>query len=97
MPTYYGKISYTVKRWGDYLKVDIWGDSQSPEGGFVFKSPLTNNITGVEINGSEWREFSDKEVRFYELPVTIVIRYDLQPDVESKGKTYKGGIIYESR
>ena len=73
LPTYYGKINYTVKKLDKSLKINISGNAE-PEKGFIFKSPfLKKKIKKVTINGKEWKEFSKNEVIFNELPVDIVI------------------------
>jgi hypothetical protein len=74
-PTYYGNISYDVKRDGDFLKINVQGSVVCPPEGFVFKSPLSASISDVKINGSEWDKFSNDEVIFNKLPAAIEINY----------------------
>ena len=73
MPTYYGDVSYTLKKEGDTLRIKVSGKAK-PDKGFVFKSPfLGKKIKKVEINGREAATFSNDEVIFDKLPVVIVI------------------------
>ncbi len=73
LPTYFGKISYMVKKEGDILKIKVSGKAK-PEKGFVFKSPfLKKEIKEVKIDGKNWSNFSDNEVVFDKLPVKISI------------------------
>ena len=73
-PTYYGRLSYTIKKEGQNLRIKTWGDAE-PLKGFIFKLrlPPGNKIKKVTLNGKEWSEFVDSEITFYELPADIMI------------------------
>lgn len=73
LPTYFGKINYTVKKEGKTVKINVAGDSAPPEG-FVFRSSFAKEkIKSVKINNKEWTKFSDKEIIFDKLPSEIEI------------------------
>ncbi|MEW5694106.1 MAG: discoidin domain-containing protein, partial [Candidatus Hydrogenedentota bacterium] len=73
MPTYFGKISYSVTKEDEKLKIIITGDAK-PDKGFVLKSPfLKKKINKVKINNREWKNFSESEVSFDKLPAEIEI------------------------
>ena len=75
MATYYGDISYAMKKDGDTVKVKIYGKAKPPKG-FVFKSPFLNKkIKAVKVNKKEWSRFTDEDVFFDELPVSLTISY----------------------
>lgn len=75
MPTYFGKINYTVKKEGKTVKINVTGDSKPPEG-FVFKSPfIKEKIKSVKLNGNKWEKFSGGEISFKELPADITAEY----------------------
>ncbi len=75
LPTYFGKINYSVKRRGDSLKINIWGDVL-PDEGFVFRSPFLNKkIKEVIINNKPWDRFSEREIFFSTLPAEIMVNY----------------------
>lgn len=75
MPTYYGKVNYTVEERGINLRVKVTGDAVPPEG-FIFKSPfMKKKIKSVELNGKNWKKFTDNEVIFEKLPAEIMINY----------------------
>ncbi len=73
-PTHFGKISYAINKDTNILKIKVWGDAFAPDG-FVFKSPLAKNIKRVKLNGKEWLEFNDSEVKFEKLPAEIKVYY----------------------
>ncbi len=75
LPTFYGKINYSVVKNNNAVKVSIKG-SAKPSGGFLFKSPFMNKkISNVKINGQVWKKFTADTVKFKKLPVKIEIRY----------------------
>ncbi len=80
LPTYYGKINYTIKKENNVLKIKVWGDAVSPPDGFVFKLPWPEKIKQISLNGRKYEGFSGKEIVFCKLPVEIVIQMRTQPD-----------------
>lgn len=75
MPTYFGKINYSVRKEKNRLKVKVWGKA-NPEKGFLFKMPLLKKkIKKVNIDGKKWKNFSDRQIYFEKLPVDIEVIY----------------------
>lgn len=73
MATYYGNISYSIKKVGNTLTIKISGKAK-PDKGFVFKSPfLKRHIHDVTINNQGVDGFSGNEIYFDELPVTLLL------------------------
>jgi len=75
LPTYYGKISYSLKKEDDVLKIRVWGDATSPPRGFVFKLPWAKKIKEINLGEKKWEGFSGEEIVFSDLPVNLVIYY----------------------
>ncbi len=74
-PTYYGDISYSVKKEGDgILRIMASGNAAPPQG-FVFKVsiPAEDEIKEVALNGEKWQEFSGRDVTFHSLPADIIV------------------------
>lgn len=42
LPTYYGKVSYTLRYDDQGLKLKVWGEARPPQG-FILKSPFSNH------------------------------------------------------
>lgn len=72
-PSHYGKISYTIKKQEDNLRVKIWGNIEPPPNGIVFKSPLATPISHATLNGSRLELLSPHEITIEELPAEISI------------------------
>jgi len=74
-PTYFGSVDYEMEKNGDTVRVSVSGDA-APPNGFILKSPLDAEITGVTLNGEIWDDFSDDTVRFAELPGVFELSYE---------------------
>ena len=73
LPVYSGKISYSVRKEGDVLRIKVSGTATPPKG-FVFRSPLLHKkIVEVKVNNSRWTEFTEKTVSFSALPADIAL------------------------
>lgn len=74
LPTYYGEISYSVKREPDKYVFKIWGDVSLPPNGLKIQ-----NFNGskqpkrVLVNGKELGTFSENVINTHEFPCTIEI------------------------
>ena len=75
MSTYYGDISYSIKKADNTLTIKVSGKAR-PDKGFVFKSPfLKKSIKSVKINDKYIVGFSGNDISFDTLPVSISIAY----------------------
>jgi hypothetical protein len=76
LPTYHGKLSYSLRRDADdtlCLKLD--GGLAVPPGGIVVKPPLPRSIRQVEVNGSRVDEFTTDSFTCRECPAETVVRF----------------------
>ena len=72
MPTYYGNISYSVKKNGNIISIKIEGDVQIPVGGIIIKNKyLIHGGDDITINGKLGKR--DKEIIITSLPCQITI------------------------
>ncbi len=69
-PTYYGNLSYIIKKENGILKIKVFGQAL-PSKGFVFKLPLEEEIKEVTINGEKYTGFSANQIIFYKVPIEI--------------------------
>lgn len=76
LPTYYGEISYSIKKESSNYRFSITGDVKLPSNGIKIRnfngSKLPSKIT---VNGKEIKEFSMKEITVKECPAEVVIYY----------------------
>ena len=76
LPTYYGEISYSIKKDKDKYVFSIFGDVKLPSNGIKIK-----NFNGskppakVTVNGKERKDFTEKEISVKEFPAEVVIYY----------------------
>ena len=76
LPTYYGEVSYSIKKEEKKYRFSIYGDIELPQGGIKIK-----NFNGWElpekvlVNGKEIKEFSEKEITVNEFPAEVEIYY----------------------
>ncbi len=75
LPTYFGKLDYSIKKMDDVLKIKISGTAK-PDNGFIFKFPFQDEeIERVMINNKKWRNFTETDIVFKKLPAEIIIEY----------------------
>jgi hypothetical protein len=76
LPTYYGEISYSIKKENDEYHFSIYGDIKLPKGGIKIKnfngSKLPQSVT---INGRSSTRFTNNEIDINEFPAKIIITY----------------------
>lgn len=76
MPTYYGEVSYSIKKESGRYLFTVSGDLNLPEGGIRIK-----NFNGarlpvkVTINGSETRDYTAREISVKGVPAIVAIYY----------------------
>jgi len=76
LPTYYGEISYSIKKAGNSYSFSINGDLKLPANGMKIK-----NFNGskppvkVTVNGAVIKEFNEKEISVKAIPAEVVIYY----------------------
>jgi hypothetical protein len=76
LPTYYGEISYSVKKEDNKYLLSIFGDVKPPSNGIKIRnfngSTLPEKVT---VNGTEIKEFNEKEISVRAFPAEVVIYY----------------------
>ncbi|MFH1367608.1 MAG: discoidin domain-containing protein [Elusimicrobiota bacterium] len=76
LPTYYGKLSYSMKKEGGVIKVAFTGKLENPVNGFVLRNPANNkDIREVKVNGKKWEKFTKDTITFSKLPSSVEIIY----------------------
>ncbi len=75
LPTYYGKISYSIRRNGNKVVVDISGGVHMPKGKLVLKSPLSKPVKSAMIRGKNVRVANARDVVIGRLPARVEFRY----------------------
>ena len=76
LPTYYGEISYSIKKGSDHYRFSFAGDVKLPANGIKIRnfngSKLPSKVT---VNGSEIKEFNEKEITVRQIPAEVLIYY----------------------
>jgi hypothetical protein len=76
LPTYYGELSYSVKKEKDKYFFSIHGDVKLPSNGIKIKnfngSELPSKVT---VNGKKIKDFNEHEIPVKEFPAQVVIYY----------------------
>lgn len=75
LPTYYGNISYSMKKKGKKVVVELSGDVKIPTGKIVLKSPLAKRVRSAAIDGKVVRVVSAKEILVERLPARVELQY----------------------
>jgi len=76
LPTYYGKISYSLRlEEPNALRLTLKGDLMVPAGGILVKPPLSRPIRQVEVNGRTLRDFDAAGFICRECPAEGVVRF----------------------
>jgi hypothetical protein len=75
LETQYGTLSYSMKRSGQSLTVNIWGKLHFPEGKIILKSPRALGIQSVRINGKSSATFDAGEVQIDVFPANVILQY----------------------
>ncbi len=76
LPTYYGEISYSIKKEFNQYLFSISGDLELPAGGIKIKNFNGSRLPAkVTVNGNEISDFNEKEITVYEFPAVVLISY----------------------
>jgi hypothetical protein len=77
LPTYYGEISYSVKKNKDKYVFSIYGDVELPKNGIKIKNFNGSKLPlKVIVNGNEIKSFTEKEIIVKEFPAELFIYYE---------------------
>ena len=76
LPTYYGEVSYAIKKVQNTYLVSISGDAKLPVNGIKIKNFNGSKLpVKVTVNGAETKGFTEKEISVATLPAEVVIYY----------------------
>ena len=76
LPTYYGTLNYSLKKWHDgSLRMRMSGDITLPPGKIVLRSPLSVPLKAVNVNGRDVQEFSADQVVLDQFPAEVILHY----------------------
>ena len=76
LPTYYGEISYSVKKENDKYHFSIYGDIKLPNSGIKIKNFNGSKLPAkVMVNGNKIKNYSEKEIPVKEFPAEVIIEY----------------------
>jgi hypothetical protein len=76
LPTYYGEISYSIRKNQDTFVFSITGDVNLPSNGIKIKNFNGSRLpVKVTVNGKIINDFSAKEIPVKEIPAEVVINY----------------------
>ncbi len=76
LPTYFGEISYSIKKEDNNYHFVITGDIGLPEGGIRIRNFNGRKMpSAVTVNGRELKDFNEGEIAIREVPAELVIYY----------------------
>ncbi len=76
LPTYFGDISYSVKKIDNKYVFTIYGNIKLPENGIKIKNfNQSKKPLKIFINGKESNSFSNNEIDVKEFPAKVIIEY----------------------
>ncbi len=76
LPTYYGEISYSIKKEGSSYRFTINGEVKLPANGINIRNFNGSKLpVKVTVNGSEIKDFNEKEITVKAIPAEVVIYY----------------------
>ena len=76
LPTYYGDISYSIKKENNKYTFSIYGDVELPKNGIKIKNFNGLKLPSiVTVNGKEIKSFTENEIDVNEFPAIVVIDY----------------------
>jgi hypothetical protein len=76
LPTYYGELSYSIRKENDEYHFSIYGDVNLPKGGIKIKNFNGSKLPqSVIINGRSSTRFTNNEIDINEFPAKIIISY----------------------
>lgn len=76
LPTFYGEISYSIKKYKNKFDISIFGDLNIPAGKIILKNFNSSKLpTKVLINGKESKRFTKDSIIIDEFPAKIEVFY----------------------
>jgi hypothetical protein len=76
LPTYYGEVSYAIKRDKNNYLFSIFGDAELPANGIKIKNFNGSKLpVKVTVNGVEIKDYNEKEITVDVFPAEVMIYY----------------------
>jgi len=76
LPTYYGELSYSIKKNDKSYILKFYGNINLPPGGFIIKNfPVDKIPSSVSVNGKPVENFDGNKIRVHQFPATVEINY----------------------
>lgn len=76
LPTYFGEISYSIKKEYDFYRFSVSGDVKLPANGIKIKNFNSSKLPlKVMINSKETMHFTNNEIMVNEIPAELLIYY----------------------
>ena len=75
MPTYYGDVSYTIKKSQNGYKIDLSGNIEIPKNKIIFRNFKTETPSRVLIDGVTSKRYNLNEIVIDKIPSSILITY----------------------
>ncbi len=74
--TYYGEISYSIKKEKETYRIKIYGDVEPPSNGIKIRNFNEGKLPAkVLVNGKKIKEFNEKEISVREFPAELIVYY----------------------
>jgi hypothetical protein len=76
LPTYYGEISYSIKKQSNAYRFSVAGDVKLPANGIKIRNFNASKLpVKVTVNGQEIKDFNEKEIAVKQIPAEVIIYY----------------------
>ncbi len=75
MPTYYGDVSYAVRKSQNEYEINISGDIKLPNNKIIFKNFKKEPPKNVVINGKESKNFNREDIFLDRMPASVLLIY----------------------
>ncbi|MDO9255935.1 MAG: discoidin domain-containing protein [Bacteroidales bacterium] len=76
LPTYYGEISYSIKKESSNYRFVIKGDVKLPANGINIRNFNASKLpVKVTVNGTDIKTFNSKEITVKQIPAEVIIYY----------------------
>jgi hypothetical protein len=76
LPTYYGELSYSVKKSENKYILELYGDIKLPSGGIVIKNfPVKESPKSIKVNNNYLQKFDKDNIKVLQFPASIEISY----------------------
>jgi|WetSurMetagenome_2_1015567.scaffolds.fasta_scaffold11902_3 hypothetical protein len=76
LPTYYGEISYSIKKENEKYTFSVYGDVKLPKNGIKIKNFNGSKLpVSVTVNGKKIKSFTKNEITVKDFPAKVIIEY----------------------